>query len=212
MLNPFMGKIRIAVSHTTCSGFIPNIIKSFCELPENKDIRFELTEKQMAKIVSAFSQREIDIGFGARIDTNQLEYYRIFDEELVAVIPSRHPLAGSQHITLRELAHEPMIGYSANCGTKYWIDEIFRQFNVSPQVVQVADTEKVIASAVASEIGVAIMPRIPELPLYDVVALTLEDARLSRPMYMCWPREGMIRPVVKNFRDYVISHTERNTF
>lgn len=208
MLDPHMGKIRIAAAHTTCNSFIPNMIKNFCEIPENQNVRFELVEKQMATIVSAFSQREIDLGFGARMDTNQLEYFRVFDEELVAVVPGRHRLAEEQNVSLKELAQEPMVGYSPACGTKGWLDGVFHRFGISPRFVQVADTEKLMAGAVASEIGVAIMPRIPELSLYDVATLTLEDGKLSRPMCMCWPKEGISRPVVQNFRDYVISCTK----
>ena len=67
------------------------------------------------------------------------------------------------------------------------------------------ESEKVMASEVASGLGIAIMPRISELFIYDVAALTLENSELHRPLYMCWPKGESLRPVVKNFRDYVIS-------
>ena len=66
------------------------------------------------------------------------------------------------------------------------------------------DTEKVMASAVASGLGVALMPRMTELSIYDVVPLMLENSELHRPMFMCWPKGEILRPVVKNFRDYIM--------
>lgn len=32
-----------------------------------------------------------------------------------------------------------------------------------------------------------------------------ENSGLHRPMYMCWPKKGKMRPVVRNFRDYIIN-------
>ncbi len=205
MLNPNMGKVRIALAHTVSNRFIPNMIKGFYENETNRAVQFEFSEKQAAKIVEAFANQTIDLGFGARIESGRLEYFHIFDEEIVAVVSSRHPLARRSSVKLQELVQEPLVAYTYNCGTRYWVDGVFQRFQVTPNIIQEVDTEKVMASAVASGLGVAIMPRISELPIYDVVALTLENSELHRPMFMCWPKEDSIRPVVKNFRDYVIS-------
>ena len=105
---------------------------------------------------------------------------------------------------LQDLIREPMVSYTYNCGTRYWIDDVFRRFQLTPNIIQEVDTEKVMASAVASGLGVALMPRITELSIYDVVPLTLENSELHRPMFMCWPKGETLRPVVKNFRDYIM--------
>lgn len=204
MLNPNMGKIRIALSHTVSNRFIPNMIKGFYENEANRAVQFEFSEKQAAKIIDAFANRSIDLGFGARMDSDRLEYFHIFDEEIVAVVSSRHPLALRSSVRLQELIREPLVTYTYNCGTRYWVDEVFRRFQLTPNIIQEVDTEKMMSSAVASGLGVAIMPRISELPIYDVVALTLENSELHRPMFMCWLKGEDLRPVVKNFRDYII--------
>lgn len=202
MLNPNMGKIRIALAYTVSNRFIPNMIKGFYENEDNRAIQFEFSEKQAAKIIDAFANRTLDLGFGARMDSDQLEYFHIFDEEIVAVVSSRHPLALRGSVKLQDLIREPMVSYTYNCGTRYWIDDVFRRFQLTPNIIQEVDTEKVMASAVASGLGVALMPRMTELSIYDVVPLTLENSELHRPMFMCWPKGETLRPVVKNFRDY----------
>ena len=172
MLNPNMGKIRIALAYTVSNRFIPNMIKGFYENEDNRAIQFEFSEKQ--------------------------------DEEIVAVVSSRHPLALRGSVKLQDLIREPMVSYTYNCGTRYWIDDVFRRFQLTPNIIQEVDTEKVMASAVASGLGVALMPRMTELSIYDVVPLTLENSELHRPMFMCWPKGETLRPVVKNFRDYIM--------
>lgn len=182
----------------------PNMIKGFYENEDNRAIQFEFSEKQAAKIIDAFANRTLDLGFGARMDSDQLEYFHIFDEEIVAVVSSRHPLALRGSVKLQDLIREPMVSYTYNCGTRYWIDDVFRRFQLTPNIIQEVDTEKVMASAVASGLGVALMPRMTELSIYDVVPLTLENSELHRPMFMCWPKGETLRPVVKNFRDYIM--------
>ena len=204
MLNPNIGKVRIALSQTVSNRFIPNMINGFYENPDNKMVQFEFSEKQASYIINAFASRTIDLGFGAKKETDKLEYFHIFDEEIIAVVSSRHPLANRGSIMLQDLADEPLVAYTPICGTRHWIDDVFRQFKINPRIIQEVDTEKMMASAVASGLGVALMPRISELPIYDVAPLTLENAELHRPMFMCWPKDQELRPVVKNFRDYII--------
>ena len=205
MQDPNRGKIRISLAYTVSNRFVPNMIKGFYENEANRSVQFEFTEKQAANVITAFANRTIDLGFGAWMDCDQLEYFHIFDEEIVAVVSSHHPLALRGGVKLQDLAQEPIVSYTYSCGTRYWMDEVFRRYHITPHIVQEVDTEKVMASAVASGLGVALMPRITELSTYDVAALTLENAELRRPMYMCWPKEEKLRPVVQNFRDYVVS-------
>lgn len=204
MQDPNRGKIRIALAYTVSNRFVPNMIKGFYENEANRSVQFEFTEKQAANVITAFANRTIDLGFGAWMDCDQLEYFHIFDEEIVAVVSSHHPLALRGGVKLQDLAQEPLVSYTYSCGTRYWMDDLFRRFHITPNIAQEVDTEKVMASAVASGLGVALMPRITELSTYDVVPLTLENSGLHRPMYMCWPKEGKLRPVVRNFRDYII--------
>ena len=208
MLNPNRGKIRIAMANTVSNHFIPSMIKGFYENHDNHLVQFEFSEKQASKIQEAFYTRTIDLGFGAKIDNEKFEFFPIFDEEIIVIVSSRHPLAFRGSIRFQELAAEPLVAYSYNCGTRYYIDSIFRQFSIVPQIIQEVETEKMMASAVSAGLGIGIMPRISELPIFDVVPLTLENSELRRPMYMTWPKDEVMRPVVKNFRDYIITRVE----
>lgn len=58
MLNPNMGKIRIALAYTVSNRFIPNMIKGFYENEDNRAVQFEFSEKQAAKIIDAFANRD----------------------------------------------------------------------------------------------------------------------------------------------------------
>ena len=211
MQDPNKGCVRLALSQTVSNRFIPNMIKRFYEDKKNRSVQFEFSEKQAANIITAIEKQTIDLGFGARMDCEQLEYFHIFDEEIVVVVSNHHPLSRRSSIRLEEAVKEPLITYTYNCGTRYWVDNVFRRFGLTPNIIQEVDTEKVMVSAVSSGLGIALMPRISELLLYDVSVLTLENAELHRPLYMCWPKEDVLRPVVQNFRDFVIQQVKEQT-
>ena len=97
--------------------FIPNMIKGFYENEDNRAIQFEFSEKQAAKIIDTFANRTLDLGFGARMDSDQLEYFHIFDEEIIAVVSSRHPPGSAREREAPGSDSGAMVSYTYNCGT-----------------------------------------------------------------------------------------------
>lgn len=208
MLNSNSGKIRMAVGYTLQSHFIPDMINRFHQNPENHLVQFEFIDQHAAMMENAFHQKVIDLGFGARIPSDKIEFYHLFDEELIAIVPNNHPLAVAESVTLPSLLKEPLISYTRNCGTRYCLDELFERFHLTPHILQEAENEKMIAAAVSSGLGVGIIPRVPELQVLNVTPLVLESSALSRPLYLSWPKNESLPPFVRNFRDYVIARME----
>lgn len=66
------------------------------------------------------------------------------------------------------------------------------------------------AAAVSSGLGVGIIPHVPELQVLNVTPLVLESSSLSRPLYLCWPKNEVLPPFVRNFKDYVMARMEES--
>jgi len=211
--NPDSGCIRIAFGQTIGNRFLPNLIQKYYHHIGSKKIKFELSEKTADNVRECLLQHSIDLGFSAFLKTAEkdLEYFHILDEEMVAVVPNQHYLASRTHVSLKELLKYPLVTYSRRCGTRYWLDVVFERQSLHPEIIQEVESEKVMTAAVASGCGVGIMPRIRELSLYDVTALTIDNSEIHRSMYMCWLKEGPIkqRHIVKQFRDFLITQIQQ---
>ena len=138
----------------------------------------------------------VELGFGAKVDRPGFQYFEVMSEELMAVVPVSHPLAQKENITLEELCREPLVTYNSRCGTRYDLENFFREYGVRPRQIIEAQNEKMIASMVAAGIGVSIMPWIQEVNVYHVVSVPLEHHRLKRLLYMFWRQAEFRLPAV----------------
>ena len=203
-LNPSTGTIHIGMSYTLSLSFMPRMIRRFCEQPGNEHIHFEWVELTAGYVNSALLDHTIDLGFGARIENKDLEYKWISADEVALIVPMNHPLANQDIVPFSALNGEHLITFPYTCGTRYYIDGILQSHNVQPSEITEVDTEKLMAGLVAAGRGIAIIPVLPDLGMYDVAKQRLEGEKLLRPMYMIWEKQGFMKPVVRKFRDFVL--------
>lgn len=204
--DPTKGTIRLAVSHTLHYHFLPNLLRGYKEIPEYRKIQFQILDMEATGIgLAKIEAGEVDLGFGAKVDRPGFQYFEVMSEELMAVVPVSHPLAQKENITLEELCREPLVTYNSRCGTRYDLENFFREYGVRPRQIIEAQNEKMIASMVAAGIGVSIMPWIQEVNVYHVVSVPLEHHRLKRLLYMFWRQAEFRLPVVEQFRKFVVN-------
>lgn len=175
-------------------------------------MQFQVSDlESTASGIAQMEAREVDLGFGAKLEQPGCCYFEVMSEELVAVVPKNHPLAQRENVTLEEMCREPLITYNNKCGTRYDLEQFFLQYGVHPKQIFEAQNEKMIASMVAAGIGVGIMPPIQEIGMYQVTAVPLERHNMKRSLYMFW-LEGKFRlPAVEPFRKFVIDTIQGKT-
>ena len=210
-LNPSTGVIHIGMSYTLSLSFMPRMIRRFCEQPGNEYIRFEWVELTAAYVNSALLDHTIDLGFAALIEHRNLDSFQVSADEVALIVPMNHPLAGYQgEVPFEALNGEHLVTFPYTCGTRYYIDSILNANHVVPSQITEVDTEKLMAGLVSAGRGIAILPVLPDLGMYDVAKLRLEGERLYRPMYMIWENKGFLSPVVRKFRDFVMNQVRDN--
>src|SRR5262249_45316171 len=81
-------------------------------------------------------------------------------EQLMAALPSDHPLARRSRISLKSLADEPFIMVSRTQATNIYdqLIALCHQCGFSPKVVQEAMPYQTITSLVAAGLGVSLVP------------------------------------------------------
>ena len=155
------------------------------------------------KAIEDLKKDALDIAFGAKIESPDINYFHIFDEELFLIVSKESTYAGQACFRLEDMKKETLVTYNYNCGTRYFIDKLLRSHQVAPAGFLEVETEKMIASAVSSGLGIALIPKISELQQFHVTLLPLERLVVKRPLYMMWKAEDYPRPAVKNFLSFV---------
>lgn len=210
--NPGTGMVRLGLSCTMSLSYIPGLIKKFATTPSNGNIRFQLQELTAKYVNDALKDKLIDLGFCAKIEDEALEYVQVLADSMILIVPEHSPLARKKQVSYRELERENIVVYPYTCGTRYYLDELFRTHGINPKKLSEAATERLIISQVEAGAGVAIIPALEDLKMYHVVSTALEGGKLLRPMYMVWLRNGHQDPAVKAFRKFVTGQIEPQNF
>ncbi|WP_434309217.1 LysR substrate-binding domain-containing protein [Hominifimenecus sp. rT4P-3] len=203
-LAPFSDILKISFTANMSHEYIPNIIRAFQKTGNNQNIQFLFSEMLATKkAIEDLKNDVLDIAFGAKIENPDIDYFHIFDEELFLIVSSESAYAKQKSFHLEDIQKETLITYNYNCGTRYFIDKLFRSHNVAPASLIEVETEKMIASAVSSGLGIGMIPPISGLEQYNVKLLPLDQLTVKRPLYMMWKSEEYPRPAVKNFISFI---------
>ncbi len=102
------GCLRIGAIPTIAPYLLPNVFKQFAKVVPNASL--ELTEDTTERLVKQCSQGEVDvIVLALPAPTPHLDCDALFDEELLIVLPSDHPLADRKRIAPKDLDSEPLV-------------------------------------------------------------------------------------------------------
>ncbi len=179
------GTVVIGASTTIAEYMLPSLLGDFkAQYPE---VNIHLKVSNTEGIVSMVENNVIDLGVVEAPVTNKslvVETCRM--DELVAIVPPAHPLAGRESVTIAELVEYPFICREEGSGTREVISEYLQRAGSSPSEINVCmelGSPEAIKGAVEAGMGISIMSRATigkELQLGTLVAVPL-DPPLERP-------------------------------
>lgn len=146
-------------------GFVPSLF--YGQLPllvrglRQKDyVELTLAEMTTVEQVQALKTGRIDIGFGRlRIDDPEVEQEVLFEEPMMAAVPTGHPLDGSTP-TLEQLARYPLVLYPASPRPSLAdiVLGLFRSRGLKVSVAQEAHEMQTALGLVVSHLGITLVP------------------------------------------------------
>lgn len=99
------GRLKIGFIGSSADNLIPTALRLFGK--ERPDVEISLAETDIAQLPGCFERNELDVAFVRRpVDDPTLLTELVLVDEVVAVLPDDHPLAGERSIPLSALANE----------------------------------------------------------------------------------------------------------
>ena len=202
------GSLRLAHSRSIEPGGTYAIVEDFRRSCGNVAISTETawTGKNIEMIVAG----EIDAAF-VQLPAHDpgVEVLPLGTQELVAAVPSSHPIASSERISINELRSLPMVLFPRRQGPGYY-DSIIRQIwaNKPPWLGAVESDAEHMLAAVADGKGFAVVERIRGFRLSPkgVTILCFEDPVPISNFGLAWSKQSptpVTRRFVQHCRDYV---------
>lgn len=198
------GRIDIGYVFPLAGEYIPTHVRNFLNIPGNEGITFGFWQNYTPEIIEKLRDGSLDVGFGGCVDRMDLNFYPLFNQELIIVTSVDHPLAAMDEIPLEELENYPVIGYDRSSWMGKHTLSLYEKFELEPNIVVEAPDEYGILSLVRQNFGIAIIPRTDILKDFKHVKIhPIKDHKLGHQIFMFWMKEREVVPAVEHFIEYM---------
>ena len=193
------GRLRIASFQSAGATLVPHAVKAFHD--RHPKVELSMIEAEPDEAQVRLRTGDIDLAlvydFEPLPDTlgDDLELTHLIDDRYDAVLAVDHPLAGRKRIRLADLADEPWIASSPQCGCRGITDRACHDAGFDLSVAFEADETMAAQALVAAGVGVTIFPRLALNPLHPgVVSRALGPSAPVRRIWAARPAEGYRSP------------------
>ncbi len=197
------GTISIGFSSGFSSSIIADWISEFSR--ENPFVRFHIRAEDSDSLMEKMRLGLISLAvITAPYDQVLLNGFPVVEENMVACLPSSHPLAqnGSSKISLHDLAKEKIV----TPGRKSSVDTILKWFRSSkgePEIVCETDSYSTAIALAEKEMGIAIVPLKVINESKSVVFKPIEGNGKTIEFHFVWRKGHPLPTIEENFIDFV---------
>jgi DNA-binding transcriptional LysR family regulator len=167
---------------------LPRLLGRFAAA--NPLVRVRLVVLDTQTVCERVLDEELELGIvGAARQQRGLVFEPFMRDELVAIVPPGHRLAGRPSVRLEELVSEPMLVQQEGSGVRSVVERALRDAGVRDRDLNVAmelGLQQSVKAAVLDGFGITVISRLAvEREVADgrVVALTLEGPGLAREFW-----------------------------
>jgi DNA-binding transcriptional LysR family regulator len=147
-------------------------------------------------IAAQVADHTVELGvLSFRPDNPLLQSVVVFRDELVLVVPPKHPLAGAHTVSIRQLGAESFVAHNVVSPFRLKVLEAFKRHKTPLHMDVEMPTIEAIKRFVASGNGVALVPRIsvePELMRGELVSVAVKELQLERKLRIIYRKGGSL--------------------
>jgi LysR family transcriptional regulator, cyn operon transcriptional activator len=171
------GNLRVAVVHTVNATLLPRLLGNFAaEYPGINVSSRELSADELEAGVLAGSY-DLGIGFSPA-GRHGLDTEPLFEEELVAIVPAQHAMAGLHQVRLRDLAAHGLALLPRGYCTRELIQAAFARYKVTPRVALELNSLDGLLSTVQQT---GLLTILPALAMDEKLSPRLRSVPLAPP-------------------------------
>ena len=191
-------------------------------LPELLGGFLEKYPKTRFRQYHAFSERMrnqletgvIDVGIATvPFEDDDIEWYPVFQEEILLAVPLSHPLAERKSIYLKEVENDPFIVMPAGYGFRDMTESFCASAGFYPNFAFEGDETGVTFELVEKGLGIAFSPTViksQRVASLNIAELHVIEPKCYRSVGLVWHKNRSQTEVVKEFIAYTIDFLENS--
>lgn len=208
-----VGELRIATISLFTHTFLPASLPLFTEAYPG--VTVSISEMGPDTQAAKLAKGEVHLGFTAApfpsIDKlERFELHRLLRSPLVVLLNPRHPLAGREAVSLRDLRKDLFIDFQMHRPQAYrlWATSICKHMNFKPEFGPAAENPENMIDMVAANQGIALVPKLTLRQFSGgVVVIPIADQELEFELFAMWD-PNFPSVLLKNFLKIVLAEAE----
>lgn len=155
LLDHRSGALRIACSHNLSQSLLPRAISAF--LRRYPDVRIVLQTKAPQALLQSLFAHQVELGIAYMpVSHPALAMELLYENQIVAVLPSSHKLARRKAVHIEDLLEEPFIGYASDIPFGQLTRQLYAESPRKPQARIEVEQVHVACELVEAGVGIAL--------------------------------------------------------
>ncbi len=199
------GEIVVGANEATCLHILPEVFAEFKK--QYASVAVSIHRSERARIMEAIIENSVDFGVvSLPVADTRLTVVPIHRDELVVIVPARHPLARLKAAAVADVVKYPLLLPKVG-RTRDAIENLFHARHLKPNVSMELDSSELLKRFVAADVGVGFIARsnvVEDVRAKVVAALPLADAQIKRDLALVFRKDKALSRAALAFIDIAV--------
>lgn len=210
--SPDMGRLNVYTTNAIAKFLLPQTVQHFMKKYPKVALHMGTIEPETRGNALPIGPYDFSIVAQDIDEQTDLAILPAYKWSLALIIPSGHPLAKEQNITLEQLANEKLISYELKSTGRSAIDSAFAKAGLTPNYVVTAMDAEVIKEYVSLGVGLGIIASVATHQISDSITVrSLEGLIPDCYAWICYNKNIYLQHYMYEFIEKFAPHLTRTT-
>jgi LysR family transcriptional regulator, low CO2-responsive transcriptional regulator len=199
------GEIVVGANEGTCLHVLPEVFAEFKK--QYPDVNISITRSDYAKILESVIDNSVDFGVvSLPVNDPRLTVVLIHRDELVVIVPGKHPLAKLKSVSIAEACGFPLIVPKAG-HTRDALENLFYERKLKPRYTMELDSSELLKRFVAADAGIGFIARsnvLEDIRANALLAIPISDATIRRDLALVFRKDKALSRAALAFIDTTV--------
>ncbi|HEY0829339.1 MAG TPA: LysR family transcriptional regulator [Bacilli bacterium] len=195
------GHIVLGTTTSIAVQILPRVLSYFQD--QFPQINTTIHTMPSLQIMTSVENGSVDIGIAYLQEKNHsLETSVLYYDTFELVVSPKHEMGSLHHATVETLRNVPFIMLSPDTVGRRFVDEIFKKFNIHPQIVMELSSSEEVKRMVELNLGVAIISKLSianELRLGTLKMIQVNELEISHPVGVVYKSGRYLNSAMQQF-------------
>src|SRR6478672_4895462 len=199
------GEIVVGANEGTCLHVLPEVFAHFKK--QYPDVSVNIKRADYSKVLESVIDNSVDFGVVSMpITDNRLTAVLIHRDELVLIVPPRHPLSKLKSASAADIAQYPLLMPKVG-HTRDALDELFHERKLKPRYSMELDSSELLKRFVAADVGIGFIARsnvLEDVRADALAVIAISDAQVRRDLALVFRKDKALSRAALAFIDATV--------